>query len=267
MDPITRFSVPPLHTVTRDLSAVAAGRAPADLLITGARILSTYSERILDGKEVLVKHGRIAAVLPAGTASRDGVPTVYDVQGGILAPGLVDPHVHIESSMMSVCAYAEPALLNGTTTVFLDNHEIANVGDREAVEWMLKDARQAPLTVFLTVPSTIPATRPDLETAGGDFTPEKVGAIFDTWPEAVALGEKMDHILVYLGDPRSHAIIAEALKRGHPISGHCYGRPFVPAYAAAGITDTHEAVDRDIAEDFLEAGLWVFMRAGNPDTA
>jgi adenine deaminase len=267
MQPINRFSVPPLHTVTLELTAVAAGRAPADLLITGARTLSTYSERLSEDKEVLVKHGRIAAVLPAGKALREGVTTIYDAQGGILAPGLVDPHVHIESSMMGVCAYAEPALLNGTTTVFLDNHEIANVADRDAVEWMLEDARHAPLSVFLTVPSTVPATRPDLETAGGDFTPAKVAAIFDAWPEAVALGEKMDHVLVYLGDERSHAIIAEALKRGKPVSGHCYGREFVAAYAASGITDTHEAIDRDIAEDFLEAGLWLFMRAGNPETA
>ena len=86
MQPINRFSVPPLHSVTRELAAVAAGRAPADLLITGARILSTYSERLLEDKEVLVKHGRVAAVLPAGRAPREGVTTIYDAQGGILAP-------------------------------------------------------------------------------------------------------------------------------------------------------------------------------------
>ena len=267
MDPITRFSVPALHTVTRDLAAAAAGRAPADLVITGARLLSTYTERILENREIVVKHGRIAAVQPAGTAARNDETAFYDAAGGILAPGLVDPHVHIESSMMTVCAYSEVALLNGTTTVFCDSHEIANVADRDGVEWMLEDGRRAPLNVFLTVPSTIPATRPELETCGGDFTPEKVGAIFDRWPEAVALGEKMDHVLVYFGDPRSHGVIAEALKRGKPVSGHCYGREFVAAYAASGITDTHEAIDRDICEDFLEAGLWIFMRAGNPDTA
>ncbi|MBP0574835.1 hypothetical protein J8J27_29415, partial [Mycobacterium tuberculosis] len=84
---------------------------------------------------------------------------------------------------------------------------------------MLEDARQAPLSIFLTVPSTVPATSPELETAGGDLTPEKIGALFDRWPEAVALGEKMDFVPVVLGDPRSHAIIAEALKRGRPVSG------------------------------------------------
>ena len=266
MAAITRFSVPPLHQVSRELADVAAGRSPADLVIRGARLLSTYSERILENKEVLVKHGRIAAVLPAGTAQMGEHTSVYEAQGGILAPGLVDPHVHIESSMMTVCAFAEAALLNGTTTVFCDSHEIANVADVAGIEWMSEDARHAPLNVFLTVPSTVPATSPQLETAGGDLTPQKIGAIFDAWPEAVALGEKMDHVLVYLGNERSHAILAEALRRGLPVCGHCYGREFVAAYAASGVTDVHEAIDRDICEDFLEGGLWIFMRAGNPET-
>ncbi len=266
MTRITRFSVPPLHKVTRDLADVAAGRAAPDLVITNARILSTYSERILENKEILIKHGRIAAVQKAGTAKRDNGAQFYDAQGGILAPGLVDPHIHVESSMMTVCAYAEGALLNGNTTIFCDSHEIGNVADREGIEWMLEDARHAPLNVFLTVPSTVPSTSPDLETAGGDLTPEKIGTIFDAWPEAVALGEKMDYVPVYFSETRSHAVIAEALKRGLPICGHCYGREFVAAYAAAGVTDTHEAIDRDIAEDFLEGGLWIFMRAGNPST-
>ncbi len=266
MERITRFSVPPLHTVTRALADVAAGRAPADLVITGARMLSTYTERILENKEILIKQGRIAAVQPAGTAKRTEGTVFYDAKGGILAPGLVDPHIHVESSMMTVCAYAEAALLNGNTTIFCDSHEIGNVADREGIEWMLEDARHAPLSVFLTVPSTVPSTSPDLETAGGDLTPEKIGAIFEAWPEAVALGEKMDYVPVYSSDIRSHAVIAEALKRGLPVCGHCYGREFVAAYAAAGVTDTHEAIDRDIAEDFIEAGLWVFMRAGNPST-
>jgi len=266
MAPITRFSVPPLYTVTRDLAAVAAGRMPADLVITGARVLSTYSERILENKEILIKHGRIAAVQPAGKAPRSAGTVFYDARGGILAPGLVDPHIHIESAMMTACAYAEGALLNGNTTIFCDSHEIGNVADRAGVEWMLEDARHAPLSVFLTVPSTVPSTSPQFETAGGDLTPEKVGAIFDAWPEAVALGEKMDYVPVFYGDERSHAVIAETLKRGLPISGHAYGREFVAAYAASGVSDTHEAVDRDIAEDFLESGIWVFMRAGNPTT-
>ena len=260
---VNRFSVRPLAEMTRELAAVAAGRHTPDLVLTNARILSAYTERILEGREVWLCGGRIAAVKPAGTAK--GAP-VYDAQGGILAPGLVDPHIHIESSMMTACAYAEAALLNGTTTIFCDSHEIGNVCDAEGIEWMLEDARQAALNVFLTVPSTVPATSPTFETAGGDLTAEKIGALFDAWPEAAALGEKMDFVQVAQGDPRSHAIIRAALERGKPVSGHVYGREFVAAYAASGVTDTHEAIDREIAEDLLEAGLYLFLRGGPPTT-
>ena len=270
--PLTRFSVKPLHTLTRALAAVAMGRAAPDLVITGARLLSTYTDRIHPEREVWIKAGRIACVKPAGTAKKHFASTagakfaIHDATGAILAPGLVDPHVHIESSMMTACAYAEAALLNGTTTLFCDSHEIGNVCDAEGIEWMLRDARQAPLNIFLTVPSTVPATSPQFETAGGDLTPAKIGALFDRWPEALALGEKMDFVPIALGDPRTHAVLAEALKRGRPVCGHIYGREFVAAGAASGITDTHESIDRDIADDFLENGLWIFLRGGNPST-
>ena len=260
----TRFSVAPLHTMTRHLAAVAGGRASPDLVITGARVLSTYSGRLLEDRELWISQGRIAAMHPAGTAR--GAGARYDAQGGILAPGLVDPHLHIESSMMTACAYAEAALLNGTTTVFCDSYEIGNVCDAQGVEWMLEDARAAPLSIFLTVPSTVPATGPQFETAGGDLTPAKIGALFDAWPEAAALGEKMDFMQLCAGDARSHAIVAEALRRGRPVSGHVYGREFVAAYAASGVTDTHEAVTRETAEDLIEAGVWVFLRGGPSGT-
>jgi adenine deaminase len=125
---------------------------------------------------------------------------------------------------------------------------------------MLEDARQAALSIFLTVPSTVPSTSSELETAGGDLTAAKIAGLFDRWPEAVALGEKMDFVQVTRGDERSHAILAAALSRGRPVSGHIYGREFVAAYAASGVTDTHGAIDRERVDDLLEAGLWLFLR-------
>jgi adenine deaminase len=263
---MNRFSVAPLHLLTRRLAAVAAGRQAPERVITGVRTLSPYSERIAEAREIWIAGGRIAAVRPAGTCKPGCGAAFFDGNGAILAPGLIDPHLHIESSMMTACAYAEAALLNGTTTIFCDSHEIGNVCDRDGIEWMLQDAREAPLNIFLTIPSTVPATSAAFETAGGDLTAEKIGAIFDAWPEAVALGEKMDFVQVCEGDVRSHAILAAALRRGRPVSGHIYGRDFVAAYAASGVTDTHEAIDRDIADDLLEAGLWIFLRGGPPTT-
>ncbi|XUM21866.1 adenine deaminase [Bradyrhizobium oligotrophicum S58] len=267
MTKLTRFSVAPLHSMTRRLADVASGRVAPDLVITGARVLSTYSERIHPNRELWITGGRVAAVKPAGAhKALPGGFAIYDAAGGIIAPGLVDPHIHIESSMVTACAYAEAALLNGTTTIFCDSHEIGNVMDVAGVEAMLEDARQAPLSIFLTVPSTVPATSAALETAGGDLTPDKIAGLFDRWPEAVALGEKMDFVPVCTGDERSHAILAAALQRGRPVSGHVYGREFVAAYAASGVTDTHEAIDRDIADDLLDAGVWIFLRGGPPTT-
>ncbi|MCK1651050.1 amidohydrolase family protein [Bradyrhizobium sp. 149] len=267
MTRLTRFAVAPLHSMTRRLADVASARVAPDLVLTGARVLSTYSERIHANREVWITGGRIVAVKPAGAAKKVWSDVaVYDAAGGIIAPGLVDPHIHIESSMVTACAYAEAALLNGTTTIFCDSHEIGNVMDVAGVEAMLEDAREAPLSIFLTVPSTVPATSAELETAGGDLTPDKIAGLFDRWPEAVGLGEKMDFVPVTTGDERSHAILAAALKRGRPVSGHVYGREFVAAYAASGVTDTHEAIDRDIADDLLDAGVWVFLRGGPPTT-
>jgi adenine deaminase len=265
MPSLTRFSVKPLSAMTRRLADVASDRMEPELVLRDARILSTYSERILPGREVWIAGGRIAAVKPAGTYTGQSAK-IYEVKGGLLAPGLVDPHIHIESSMVTACAYAEAALLNGTTTIFCDSHEIGNVMDVAGVEAMLEDARDAPLSIFLTVPSTVPATSAEMETAGGDLTPQKIAALFDKWPEAVALGEKMDFVPVAMGDERSHAILAAALERGRPVSGHVYGREFVAAYAASGVTDTHEAIDREIADDLLEAGVWIFLRGGPPTT-
>ncbi len=89
---------------------------------------------------------------PAGSLAPDYAGKEYDAKGGIIAPGLIDPHIHIESSMVTACAYAEAALLNGTTTIFCDSHEIGNVLGEDGVVMMLEDARQAPMSIFLTVP-------------------------------------------------------------------------------------------------------------------
>ena len=167
---------------------------------------------------------------------------------------------------MTGCAYAEPALLNGTTTIFCDSHEIGNVCDIDGIEWMLNDCRKSPISIFLTIPSTIPATNNKIETSGGDLNSNKIARLFDKWPEALALGEKMDFVSVCQGNKKSHSIISESLKRNKPISGHIFGSEFVAPYAASGISDTHESENKDLTSDLLDAGLWIFLRGGNPLT-
>ena len=266
---LTRFSVPNLHECSIDLTKVVNGKIKPDKILTNAKILSTYTDTILENKEVWIYKGRIACVRNENEYKKyfntNDIST-FDIEKNILAPGLVDPHMHIESSMITGCAYAEAALLNGTTTIFCDSHEIGNVLDIDGIEWMLEDCRKAPLSIFLTVPSTIPATNNKLETAGGNLTAIKTANLYDKWPEILGLGEKMDFVSVCQGDERSHNIIAETLKRNLPISGHVFGREFVAAYAASGVTDTHEAEEKLFTNDLLDAGLWIFLRGGNPKT-
>ncbi|QSR84357.1 adenine deaminase C-terminal domain-containing protein [Methylacidimicrobium sp. B4] len=260
------FAVPPLAKMTRCLALVASGRRPPDLILRSARVLCPYTEAILPNREIWILGGRIAAVQPQGSAPPRWGRREYDVRGGIVAPGLIDPHVHIESSMVGACAYAEAALRNGTTTIFCDSHEIANVLGRRGIEWMLEDARRSPLSIFLTVPSTVPATNDRMETSGGSIDRHDVARLFDRFSEAVALGEKMDFVAVAAGHPQTHAILGEALRRGRPVCGHIYGEEFVAAYAASGITDTHEAGEAEIALQMLQAGMWIFLRGGPPLT-
>ena len=266
---INRFSVPLLSDCTKQLTNVASGKNIPDLVLFNARILSTYTDRILEDKEIWISNGRIACVKDNSESLKlfnKSELNIYDVQKNILAPGLIDPHMHIESSMMTGCAYAEAALLNGTTTIFCDSHEIGNVSDVEGIEWMLEDCRQAPLSIFLTLPSTIPATNDTLETAGGSLDAIKASKLYDKWPEIIGLGEKMDFVSVCNADDLPHSIIAETLKRNLPVSGHVFGREFVAAYAASGVTDTHEAEEKLFTNDLLDAGLWIFLRGGNPKT-
>ncbi len=266
---INRFSVPLLSNCTQQLTNVATGKIIPDLVLSNARILSTYTDRILEDKEIWISNGRIACVKDNSESLKlfnKSELNIYDIQKNILAPGLIDPHMHIESSMMTGCAYAEAALLNGTTTIFCDSHEIGNVSDVEGIEWMLEDCRQAPLSIFLTLPSTIPATNDTLETAGGSLDAIKASKLYDKWPEIIGLGEKMDFVSVCNADDLPHSIIAETLKRNLPVSGHVFGREFVAAYAASGVTDTHEAEEKLFTNDLLDAGLWIFLRGGNPKT-
>ena len=266
---INRFSVPDLYKSTINLSKVASKKIPPELIIFNASILSTYTDRIIKNKEIWISKGRIAGVFDNLTAiktfSKEDL-NLYDAQLNILAPGLIDPHMHIESSMMTACAYAEPALLNGTTTIFCDSHEIGNVFDIKGIEWMIEDARQAPLSIFLTLPSTIPATNDKLETSGGNIDSKKAKKLFKKWPEILGLGEKMDFVSVCNSEKKTHSIISETLKNNLPISGHVFGREFVAAYAASGISDTHEAEEKLFTNDLLDSGLWIFLRGGNPKT-
>src|SRR5919202_6962998 len=179
----------PLSAVTRTLADVCMGRTPADLLITGGRLVNVHTREVHDLVDVAVSAGRVAMFGDAAH-TRGPETEVLDAEGAYLVPGLVDTHLHVESVMLTVTRFAEAVLPHGTTTAFIDNHEIANVFGLEGMRWMLDEGRDLPLKVFLAVPSCVPAL-PGFEDAGAALGPDDIAAALD-WPGAAGLGEMMN---------------------------------------------------------------------------
>src|ERR671937_1787868 len=207
----------PLAEVTRSLTDVCMGREPADLVVTGGRLVNVHTREVLDGADVAVKHGRVAMF---GDVSHTRGPETeeLDADGAYLVPGLVDTHLHVESVMLTVTRFAEAVLPHGTTTAFIENHEMANVFGLEGMRWMLEEGRDLPLKVFLAVPSCVPAL-PGFEDAGAVLGPDEIRAALD-WEGAAGLGEMMNMPGVLAGDEGMHAAIAATLARRKPVTGH-----------------------------------------------
>src|ERR671936_3059749 len=178
---------PTLSSVSRTLSDVCMGREPADLVITGGRLVNVHTREVLDGAEVAVKAGRVAMFGDCAHA-RGPATRVLDADGAYLVPGLIDTHLHVESAMVTVARFAEAVLPHGTTTVLIDNHEIANVLGLDGIRWMLEEGRALPLRVLLAVPSCVPAL-PGFEDAGAAFGPQEIGTALE-WPGSAGLREK-----------------------------------------------------------------------------
>ncbi len=250
-----------LAGLTRALADVCMGRTPADLVITGGRLVNVHTREVHDGVDVAVKAGRVAMFGDAAH-TRGPETEVIDAGGAYLVPGLIDTHLHVESAMVTVTRFAEAVLPHGTTTVLIDNHEMANVFGLPGVRWMLDEAEALPLKVFLAVPSCVPAL-PGFEDAGAVFGPAEIRKALG-WPGAAALGEMMNMPGVIGSDESVHAEIAATLDAGMPVTGHWslagWRDHRLHAYAAAGIDSDHESVHREDALAKLRAGIWVQFR-------
>jgi adenine deaminase len=254
----------PLSATTRTLSDVCMGRTPADLLITNGRLVNVHTREVQDDTDVAVKAGRVAMFGDA--AHTQGPETeVLDADGAYLVPGLIDTHLHVESAMVTVARFAEAVLPHGTTTVLIDNHEIANVLGLDGVRWMLDEGRPLPLKVLLAVPSCVPAL-PGFEDAGATLTADDIRHAL-TWDGVAALGEMMNMPGVYDADRGTHEMIGAVLDAGLPVTGHWslhgWSDHRLHAYACAGVDSDHESVHRDDALAKLRAGMWVQFREGS----
>jgi adenine deaminase len=254
----------PLSAVTRTLSDVCMGRTPADLLITGGRLVNVHTREVLDGADVAVKDGRVAMFGDAAH-TRGADTEVLDAHGAYLVPGLIDTHLHVESAMVTVARFAEAVLPHGTTTVLIDNHEIANVLGLDGIRWMLEEGRGLPLKVLLAVPSCVPAL-PGFEDAGAVLGPDDIRTALE-WDGVAALGEMMNMPGVYGSDPATHEMIDAVLDAGLPVTGHWSLHGWrdhrLHAYACAGIDSDHESVFAADALAKLRAGMWVQFREGS----
>jgi len=236
--------------------SVAKGELPADLLLANAKIINVFNGKIEPGN-VAICGDKIA-----GVGDYHKAKEVVDVGGKYIAPGLINGHIHPESSMLDIAQYARAVVPHGTTALVTDLHEIANVSGLAGIRYMLNRARRLPLDLFLMAPSCVPAT--SRETSGANLGPEEIRKILG-WKECLGLGEVMNFPGVIGGDK---AVLDKlSLSRGKIIDGHApgLGGKNLSAYIAAGIYSDHESVSLDEAKEKLRRGMWLMLREGSSE--
>jgi len=235
---------------------VAKGDEPADLILADAQIVNTLSGEIETGS-VAICGDRVAGVGDYKKAKK-----TIDLGSKYLAPGLINGHTHLESSMLDIAQYARAVVPHGTSALVTDLHEIANVCGLEGIRYVLDYSRRLPLDMFLMAPSCVPSTH--LETSGASIGPEEIHRIL-RWRECIGLGEVMNYPGVLAGDAAMLSKIEAA--RGRVIDGHAPGvtGKDLSAYIAAGMRSDHESVSLDEAAEKLWRGMYVMIREGSSE--
>ncbi len=236
---------------------------PADLVFKNGSLVNVLTDEVLD-RDVAVKNGRVARVAADLDRYAEKADLVIDAEGLYLTPGFVDAHLHIESSMLAPAKFAELMAGKGVTAAFYDPHEIANVYGLKGVRWMYEEVERSPFNGFLTVPSCVPASTPELETTGASFGREEIDEALG-WEGTAALGEMMNYPGVINGDPETVEKLKLARRHGLPIEGHASGLvgKELDCYAAMGIDSDHEAVTKEEGVERARKGLWTLVREGS----
>ncbi len=253
----------PWPDVAAELVAVAARRAPADLVVRGCAWVNVHSREVIPGSDIAIKAGRFASCGPDASGVIGPETQVIDAGGRYLVPGLCDGHMHVESGMLVVSQFARAVMPHGTTTMFTDPHEVANVLGLEGVRLMHDEAMAQPINVFVEMPSCAPSA-PGLETPGAEIGPADVAEAM-TWPGIVGLGEMMNYPGVVAGDAKMLAEIAATQAAGKVVGGH-YASPDLtdfPAYAAGGPADDHEGTREADAIARVRQGMRAMLRLGS----
>ncbi len=235
------------------LIKVARGLEPADLVLKGGQVVNVFSGE-LELVDLAISGDRIA-----GLGRYQGHEEV-DVTGCYLAPGLIDPHLHVESSMVAPPELARAVVPRGTTALVADPHEIANVLGIPGIRFLIDASVGLPLDIFFMAPSCVPATH--LETSGARLDATDLKQLLDE-PRILGLAEVMNFPGVIDGDPE--VLNKLALFSGRPIDGHA---PFLSgadlcAYVLPGISTDHECSALDEAREKLARGQRILIREGS----
>ncbi|MES0361062.1 MAG: adenine deaminase [Anaerolineales bacterium] len=240
------------------------GRTPADLVIQNGRWLCVQSGEIIPATDIAVKSERIAYVGSDANHTIGDETEIIDAGDKYLVPGLLDAHMHVESGMVTVTEFVRTVIPRGTTGIFIDPHEIANVFGLQGVRLMVDEAAVQPIHVWVQMPCCVPSA-PGLETPGASIGPEDVAEAM-SWDGIIGLGEMMNFPGVFMADEKMHAEMGETRQAGKVIGGHYaspdIGLPF-HAYAAGGPEDDHEGTRIEDALARVRQGMKVMLRDGS----
>jgi adenine deaminase len=256
--------MPASTKMTRNLVDVAMGRTPADLVIRKGKWVCVQSGEIVSNTDIAVIDGHIAYVGPNARHAIGKGTKVIQAKGRYLVPGLLDGHMHVESGMLTVTEFVRAVAVRGTTGMFVDPHEIANIFGLKGVKLMADEAAKQPIHVWVQMPSCVPSA-PGLETSGASIGPADVAEAM-RWPNIIGLGEMMNYPGVFMSDKKMLDEMTETRKAGKVIGGHYpspdLGLPF-HGYVAGGPEDDHEGTRVEDAVARVRQGMKAMLRYGS----
>ncbi len=239
----------------KEAIGVARGEKPVDLLIENAQLINTLSGEIHPA-DIAVYQDTIV-----GLGQYEAKEKI-DVKNRYVCPGLIEGHIHIESSLLNPIEFLNVVAKHGTSAVVCDPHELANVHGKQGIEYLLQVTQNCPVSLYIMVPSCVPAT--DLETSGGEITVEDINEILLEYPErALGLAEMMNYPGVIFRDEK--VIRKLQIAKDYLIDGHCpgLGGKDLNAYILAGPSSEHEASLLDEAREKLRKGMYLMIREGS----
>ena len=261
----TSFPRPkPWTEVAPHLVDVATGRKPADLVVRNGRWVNVHSGEVIPATDLAIAGGRFAYCGPDASHAIGAGTRVVDAGGRYLVPGLCDGHMHVESGMVTVTEFCRAVIPHGTTSMFVDPHEIANVLGLDGVRLMHDEALAMPVNVHVQMPSCVPSA-PGLENGGAQLTADDVAEAM-TWENIIGLGEVMNFPGVAGNDKLMVAEIAATVKAGKTVGGHYASRDLGHAfhgYVAGGPEDDHEGTTVEDAVARVRQGMKAMLRLGS----